>query len=53
MENYSSRKRRELLDLKSGPLQKRSELEYLISSMFTVLTDNNPPTPAVKGQVKG
>lgn len=53
MENYSSRKPelRELLDLKSGPLQKSSELEYLISSMFTVLTDNNPPTPAVKGQV--
>lgn len=55
MENYSSRmpELRELLDLKSGPLQKSSELEYLISSMFTVLTDNNPPTPAVKGQVKG
>lgn len=53
MENYSPRKLRELLDLKSGPLQKSSELEYLTSSMFTVLTDNDPPTPAVKGQVKG
>jgi len=47
MENYSSRKL-ELLALKWAITEKFQD--YLISSSFTVLTDNNPDLPAVKAQ---